>query len=166
MSRRVIPERGEHILRWSSNSNNGSRGRLGRLCRWCTRAVHGLAWRAGHLDVDPIVAFLALELAIVLVLLAAVARRRLFRLDLRLGLGWRGPAGELPDDPSEALDPEAALLPLAAGLARPVEGPQASIYSTLIGLGAEFMSRCGCIRSSCGGAVIDRTVLPMIIISK
>jgi hypothetical protein len=36
----------------------------------------------------------------------------------------------------------------------------------LIGLGAEFMSRCGCIRSSCGGAVIDRTVLPMIIISK
>ena len=163
VEKRDLPDSSQHPLRRGGHDDSRSRGRLGRRCRGCSRAAHGLAGGAGHLDINPIVALLALELAIVLVLLAAVARCRLFRLGLWLGLGWRGPAGDLPDDSGEALEREASLTPLAAGLARPIESPQASIDGALISLGAKFMSRCRCIRWSWGGtAVIDSTVLPMM----
>jgi hypothetical protein len=150
-------------LRRGSHDDSWRWGRLSRWCRRRPRAANGLAGGAGHLDVDSIVALLTLKLAIVFVLFATVARRWFFGLGLWLWSGWCGPARDLPDDAGKALEREAALLPFAAGLARPIEGSQASIDGTLIGLGAEFMSRCRCIR--CPGssaAVVDGTILPVI----
>lgn len=103
----------------------------------------------------------------VFVLLATLARRRLLGVPYHLGLGRCRPAGDLPGDAGEALEPEAPLLPLAAGLPRAVEGSQAGIDRALVGLGAELVGGGGGIRGAGrGAAVIDGAILPIDDVSK
>jgi hypothetical protein len=155
------------LLGRDSNDDRCWEGRLGRRHGRWARAPDILAGGAGHLDIRPRVALLALELAVVFVLLATLARRRLFGVPIDLGLGRCGPAGDLPADASKALEPEAPLLPLATGLPRAVEGPQAGIDRALVGLGAELVSGGRGIRDAGrGAAVIDRAILSVATLVK
>jgi len=96
---------------------------------------------AGHFNIHAIIALLALDLTIVFVLLATLARGRPFRNSFRSGLGRRCPAVDLPDDAGEALQLEAAFLPLPTRLPRAIEGPQTSIDCALVGLGSKLVRR-------------------------
>ena len=110
-----------------------------------------------HVDIAAAVAVVALDLSVFLVLLVATLggyRRRRLLGGFRLGFGWCRPPRYLPDDASETLEPEAALGPLAAWLARPIKGSETSVDSTLVGLGAQLV--CG----GAGRSRVDSTVLP------
>lgn len=119
-----------------------------------------------HLNVMAAVALLALDLAVVFVLLAAIPRCRAFRRqildgDLRRCL----PSWNLPNHTGETLDFEAALLPFATWLARSIECSETCIDGTLVGFGTEFVGSA--IRGSGnGGRVIDGTILPERKVSK
>lgn len=83
-----------------------------------------MAWcgAASHLNVRATVALLALKLTVVLVLLAAVTRRRAFRgFALNDDLWWCLPAWNLPNHTSETLDFERSLLPLTTWLSGSIE---------------------------------------------
>jgi len=118
----------------------------------------GHAGSALHLDVATAIAVLALHLLILLILLcAALSRgrgRALLRSGLGLRLGWRFPARYLPDDASEALELEATLVPFAAGLSGPVEGPKTSVDGSLVGLRTELVS------ASTIASRVDSAVVP------
>lgn len=133
-----------------------------QACLGARRDGHGRrgagldAGQALHLDVGArgaVVLALAARVAphaVLLVLLAAAAVGRrgrrgrhavlpigCGRLVGRLGLGRRRPPVDLPVHPREGLELEAALGPLAAGLAAAVEGAQAGVDSALVRLGAQ-----------------------------
>lgn len=113
------------------------------------RCLH--ARDARHLDIAARVAVLALGggggelVGVLLVLLAAVGsgygggggQALGGDLDGGLGLGGRDPAVDLPLDTGEGLEPEATLVPLAAGLAGAVESTQSGIDGALVSLGAQ-----------------------------
>jgi len=116
------------------------------------------AGHAAHLDVAATVAVVALGLPVLLVLLVtALGRHRRRRLlsGLGRGLGGRRPPGDLPDDAGEALEPEAALAPLATGFAGSIQGTEAGVDGALVCLGAEFVCGGGA-RSGVDGTVLAR----------
>jgi hypothetical protein len=133
-----------HPLRWGSHDDRYSWGGLSRGQRWRSRA-DVLTGSAGHFNIRAIIALLALDLTIVFVLFATLARGRLFRDSFRFGLRRCCPAVDLPGDAGEALKLEAAFLPLTTWLPRAIEGPQTSIDCTLVGLRTELVGRCSCI---------------------
>jgi hypothetical protein len=104
---------------------------------------------------------LALDLAasLFVLLVAAVGRggRRLLGGGIGQRLGRSSPAGDLPPDAGETLESEAALGPLPAGLARPVEGAESGVDSALVCLGAELV--VGARRIT--GVGIDGPILTM-----
>lgn len=131
-----------------------------RFCLSACRDGHGRrragldAGQALHLDVGArgavVLALAGVAHAVLLVLLAAAAVGRRGRrgghavlpvrgggLVGRLGLGRRRPPVDLPVHAGEGLELEAALGPLAAGLAAAVEGAQAGVDSALVRLGAQ-----------------------------
>ncbi len=115
----------------------------------------------GHIDIDveravvALLTLLTLQLTVVLILLAAVARSRPFRDAFNLRLWWCCPTWYLPDDTGEALQLEATLLPLATWLACSIEGSKTSVDSTLVGFGSKFVCS-GAIGSSWSSArVVD-----------
>ena len=114
-----------------------------------------------HLNVEATVALLTLNLAVILILLAAVSRRRAFPMLIVDGdLRWSLPAWNLPSYTSETLKFETTLLPFAARLAGSIECPKSSIDRTLVGFGTQFVDSA--IRGSGnGGRVIDGTILPI-----
>jgi hypothetical protein len=139
-------------------SSGGGDGWIG----WCWRRCHlARSSAVDHLNVEATVALLTLNLAVVLILLAAISRRRAFRWlivdgDLRRCL----PAWNLPNHTSETLNFETTLLPFAAWLARSIERPKTSIDRPLVGFGTQFVGSA--IRGSGnGGRVIDGAILPI-----
>lgn len=141
-------------LRGGRNSN-----RCGRACRDAGRSTL-------HLDIAAAVAGVALDLIVLLVFfVAALSRGRSRLLNgwlLGGGLGRCSPAGNLPDDTGEALEGEVALGPFTARLARAVEGAEAGVDSTLVGLGAELVGGTEATRAiGVDGAVV--TVLLVLV---
>lgn len=119
-----------------------------------------MASRCPH-HIDVVGALLALELTVVLVLLATFSRRGALGGAEGRDLGRSLPSRDLPDNTCEALDREPPFLPLTARLACPIECSKTCIDSTLVGLGSEFVG--GAIGSSRSCArVVNRAVLPVV----
>ncbi len=120
-----------------------------------------------HLNVHPIVAGLAFDLAIVFLVLLATAvvnRRRGGPVDRRVGPGFRRrrPARNLPNDSREGFEREATLGPLPAGLAGPVKGAQTGVDGTLVGLGPELVGRKA-VPPSLDGSVVTVAMISVLL---
>ena len=118
-----------------------------------------------HFNFEAAVTFFALNLAVVFILLAAITRHGAIGwLVLDRDFGRCLPPWNLPNHTCETFKSETAFLPFTTWLASSIECPKASIDSTLIGFGAEFV--CSPIHGSRNGRrVVDGSILPEVELS-
>jgi hypothetical protein len=127
----ALPRRRNRSSNNLRSSHNRRRRRAGRHPR-----------RTDHIDILR-ATLLAIDLAILLILLAAASRRRVPGLPIDGDLWRRAPARDLPRRACEALDAEPSFGPFAAGGAGAVERAETRVDGALVRFGAEFVGGGG-----------------------
>ncbi len=143
--------RGRSLLIEKAKSSRQSYGRSRRACQECGRI--------GCAGVDAAVALVARHGAAILrrLCVAGAAGVALHvAAEVRAGLLRCPPRRDEPGDAGEAFELEALALPLPARLAGPVERAEAGVDGTLVCLGSQLVTGCGCC--SCDGELVSSCV--------